>query len=219
LAGRVRDRFVLGPAAPSAGEGAGAPPRPGADIAAKFAAAREPSYSVTPITKIAHASHVELVKAEEGLGKGTSWGRVLHRLFEAMLLDETLDVRLYAENLLKDEERDPVELSEVMRVIDAVRGSALWSRVKAAEERFVEIPFALTVDNTLLHGTIDLVFREGDRWYIIDYKSDSTQGRIDALVEYYKPQVEHYARFWSQLTGAPTSAGLFFVDGPIEKWV
>ena len=219
LAGRVKERLVVHPAGRTAGEDTRAPLRAAMDIAAKFEHAREASYDVTPITKIAHASHAELVKAEEGLGKGTSWGRVLHRLFEAMLRDESLDVRLYAENLLKDEERDPVELSEVMRVVDAVRGSALWSRVKAADERYVEIPFALTVDNSLLHGTIDLVFREGDRWYIIDYKSDSTANRLDALVAYYKPQVEHYAKFWSQLTGAATTAGLFFVDGLIEKWI
>ncbi|HSP34215.1 MAG TPA: UvrD-helicase domain-containing protein, partial [Thermoanaerobaculia bacterium] len=199
------------------------------DIAAQFEAARASSYSVLPITKIAHGSFAELVKAEEGLGKGTSWGRVLHRLFEAMLRDESLDIRLYAGNLLKDEERDPVELDEVMRVIDAVRGSALWSRVKAADERYVEIPFALNVSRrdvgideggeTLLHGTIDLVFREHDRWFIVDYKSDSTAGRVDALVDYYAPQVRYYARFWTQLTNAPASAGLFFVDGCIEKWV
>ena len=43
--------------------------------------------------------------------------------------------------------------------------------------------------------------------------------RLEALVDYYKPQVEHYARFWSKLTGAKTHAGLFFVDGPTMKWV
>ncbi|HET7712787.1 MAG TPA: PD-(D/E)XK nuclease family protein, partial [Thermoanaerobaculia bacterium] len=95
--------------------------------------------------------------------------------------------------------------------------------------RYVEVPFALTVPaadiglegpaETLLHGTIDLVFREDDRWFIVDYKSDSTKDRLDALVEYYRPQVEHYARFWSRLTGAPASAGLFFVDGLHERWV
>ena len=122
-----------------------------------------------------------------------------------------------------------MELSEVLKVVNAVRGSTLWARVKAAQERYVEIPFALTVprrdvglkedSDTLLHGTVDLVFREGDRWYVIDYKSDSTTNRLEALVAYYAPQVEHYARFWSKLTNAPTSAGLFFVDGAIERWV
>jgi len=194
-----------------------------------YESARRSSYSVLPITKIAHTSHAALVRAEEGLGRGTSWGRVLHRLFEAMLRDESLDIRLYAGNLLKDEERDAVELAEVMRVIEAVQSSSLWQRVKAADERYVEVPFALNATrrdvgidedgDTLLHGTIDLAFREGGHWFIVDYKSDSTSGRLDALVAYYAPQVEHYARFWSQITNRPTDAGLFFVDGCIERWV
>lgn len=190
--------------------------------------ARTASYSVMPVTKIAHNSHAELVRAEEGLGRGTSWGRVLHRLFEAMLRDDTLDVRRFATNLLKDEERDAVEVEEVMAVVEAVQGSEIWRRAKSAQERYVEVPFALLVPRrdagldedgqTLLHGTIDLVFRENDRWYVVDYKSDSTKNRLDLLVSYYKPQVEHYARFWERLTGVATSAGLFFVDGCIEKW-
>ncbi|MGZ5475228.1 MAG: UvrD-helicase domain-containing protein [Thermoanaerobaculia bacterium] len=200
-----------------------------AEIERRHETARAASYSVLPITKIAHANHAELVRAEEGLGKGTSWGRVLHRLFEAMLRNEKLDVARFAENLLKDEERDAVELGEVMRVVEAVQVSDLWRRAKSADERYVEVPFALTVPrrdvgldgegDTLLHGTIDLVFREKDRWFVVDYKSDSTKGRIDWLVNYYKPQVEHYARFWEKLTKIPTTPGLFFVDGVIERWV
>ncbi|HEX7420231.1 MAG TPA: UvrD-helicase domain-containing protein [Thermoanaerobaculia bacterium] len=198
------------------------------DIEERHAVARAASYSVMPITKVAHNSHAELVRAEEGLGKGTSWGRVLHRLFEAMLRDESLDVRRFAANLLKDEERDAVDIEEVMRVVEAVQISDLWRRAKSADERYVEVPFALTVarrdvgldedGDTLLHGTIDLVFRERNHWFVVDYKSDSTKDRLDKLVSYYKPQVEHYARFWERLTGVGTSAGLFFVDGCVEKW-
>jgi ATP-dependent helicase/nuclease subunit A len=189
---------------------------PFAAIEERMSSARAASYAVLPITKIAHDSHVELVRAEEGLGKGTSWGRVLHRLFEALVRDGSLDVKRYAENLLRDEERDPVEVAEVVNVVAAVRSSPLWARVLAADERYVEVPFALMADvggETLLHGVIDLVFLEGERWLIVDYKSDSTVGRLDWLIAYYKPQVEHYARFWSQLTGAETRAALFFVDG------
>jgi ATP-dependent helicase/nuclease subunit A len=187
------------------------------------------SYSVVPVTRIAHDSHEKLVRAEEGLGMGTSWGRVLHRLFEAMLRQPELDVRFYAASLLKDEERDAAELEEVVSTVKAVRSSPLWQRVIAADETYAEIPFALNVDarsigidrdgDTLLHGTIDLVFREGAKWFIVDYKSDSTQGRLESLVQYYTPQVAHYARFWRELTGAETEAGLFFVDGCMMRWV
>ena len=139
-------------------------------------------------------------------------------------------MRLYAENLLKDEERDVVELAEVMRVVEAVQSSPLWKRVKSADERYVEIPFALKVPaaslalppsppDTLLHGTIDLVFREGNEWFVVDYKTDSTANRLDALTEYYAPQVRLYAEFWGRLVGGRARGGLFFVDGCVEGWV
>jgi ATP-dependent helicase/nuclease subunit A len=200
------------------------------EIAGRYERAAAQSYSVVPVTKIAH-SHGTLVKVEEGLGRGTSWGRVLHRLFEAMLLDERLDIRHYAENLLRDEEREVAEIEDVIAAANALRNSGLWRRVVASEEKYAEVPFAVNVParslgldregDTLLHGTIDLVFREGEQWHIVDYKSDSTmgEGRLESLVAYYKPQVEHYARFWSELTGAPTVAGLFFVDGCVERWM
>ena len=135
-----------------------------------------------------------------------------------MLRDETLDIRLYAENLLKDEERDVVELSEVMKVVEAVQSSPLWQRAKAADERYVEIPFALEVPSkelalppgppeALLHGTIDVVFREGEEWSVIDYKTDSTTNRIEQLTEYYAPQVRLYADSWSRLTGGREGGG------------
>ena len=214
LAQTGRTLFAATPASPSI-ETAAATATPFAAIEERLFSARGASYAVLPITKIAHDSHVELVRAEEGLGKGTSWGRVLHRLFEALVRDGSIDVQRYAENLLRDEERDPVEVAEVVEVVAAVRSSPLWARVLAADERYVEVPFALMADvggETLLHGVIDLVFREGERWLIVDYKSDSTAGRLGWLVSYYKPQVEHYARFWSQLTGAEARGALFFLD-------
>ncbi len=187
------------------------------------------SYSVLPITKLAHENQEELVRAEEGLGKGMSWGRVMHRLFEALLRNPDADVELLAANLLKDEERDAAERDEVLRTVSAVTSSPLWQRVLAADEKHAEVPFALEVPagevgiegaaTTLLHGTVDLVFREGETWFIVDYKSDSTKDRLEALVAYYAPQVQHYARFWSQVTKAETKAGLFFVDGCREEWV
>jgi ATP-dependent helicase/nuclease subunit A len=189
-----------------------------------------PSYSVLPITKLAHLGEQEkVVRAEEGLGKGTSWGRVMHRLFEALIRDDAADVEKLAANLLKDEERDAADLDEVVRTVAAVTSSPLWQRVLAADERHAEVPFALEVparelglegpESTLLHGTVDLVFREGAVWHIVDYKTDSTKDRLESLVAYYRPQVEHYAKFWSKLTGAETKAGLFFVDGCREEWM
>lgn len=200
-------------------------------IAADFDRAAAATYSVVPVTKIAHADHTQLVKVEEGLGRGMSWGRVLHRLLEAMLKDHSLDLRSFAENLLKDEEREPAEIDDVMMTIEALQQSELWKRVLRSEQRMVEVPFAIMTSakelglsddgNTLLHGAIDLVFLEDGIWHIVDYKTDSIEGagRLESLVEYYAPQVRAYVRFWSEITRQPAKGGLFFVAGPVETWL
>jgi len=199
------------------------------DLRARKADAHEESYAVTLVTKIAHSDGAELVKHEEGYGRGTSWGRVMHRLFDAMLRNPAIDVRRYAANLLKDEEREVAEIEDVLRVVEAVRVSEIWHRAVNADERLMEVPFALLASgadlglgeagDVLLHGVVDLVFREGEQWFVVDYKSDSTRGRLDALVHYYRPQVEHYARLWQTLTKQRATGGLFFVDAPQMVWL
>ena len=196
-----------------------------------FTKAGDETYSVVPVTKIAHGDHREVVKVEEGLGRGMSWGRVLHRLLEAMLRDESLDLEAYAANLLRDEEREPAEIEDVLSTVHVLQKSELWQRVLRAERRMVEVPFAVMAPakslgldqdgETLLHGAIDLAFLENGSWYVIDYKTDSVQGvgRIESLVAYYAPQVREYVRFFSRITGLPARGGLFFVDGPVERWI
>ncbi len=63
-----------------------------------------------------------------------------------------------------------------------------------------------------------MVFKEEDGWVIADYKSDKIDGNLEALVNYYKPQVEMYRDFWKEISGEKVKeAGLYFVD--VGKWV
>ena len=158
-----------------------------------------------------------------------SWGRVLHRLLEALMKNGSLDVRGYATNLLKDEERPTTDLDEVVRVAEGVRSSALWSRALRARRTLAEVPFAMEVDSagigrpggparTLLQGAIDLAFEEESGWVLVDYKSDTIAGNLDELVAFYRPQIDLYRRYWAELTGRPTAAGLYFVSTGQEVW-
>ena len=65
---------------------------------------------------------------------------------------------------------------------------------------------------TVLRGVIDLVFQEDAGWVIVDYKSERVEtGDLPALVKYYKPQIEAYARVWERVVGqSVTESGLFF---------
>ncbi|HSS45639.1 MAG TPA: UvrD-helicase domain-containing protein, partial [Thermoanaerobaculia bacterium] len=135
--------------------------------AERLALSNRPTYSVTPVTDLAHRQGP--LPTWERTGRGMSWGRVLHGLLEALMKDSSLDVRGYAANLLAEEERPPEDLEEAVRWIERVRTSPIWQRALDARRRLVEIPFALNVpradlgltegpSETLLSGAIDLAF-------------------------------------------------------------
>ena len=136
--------------------------------------------------------------------------------------DKSIDINLLAENLLREEERPLSEKELIVPLVQAVLLSAHWQRAKAAEKSMVEVPFSHTVSAgkipRVISGTIDLVFKERDGWVIVDYKSDKIDGNLEALVNYYKPQVQMYRDFWKKITGEKVKeAGLYFVDA--GKWI
>jgi ATP-dependent exoDNAse (exonuclease V) beta subunit len=93
----------------------------------------------------------------------------------------------------------------------------LWRRAMAAEERLVEVPFAVKVPGgdgppSILHGVIDLAFRTADGWELVDYKTDQVD--VESLVGLYGDQVRQYAKHWAAVTGTPVKfAGLYSVRG------
>jgi ATP-dependent helicase/nuclease subunit A len=186
------------------------------------------SYAVAAVTSLAHAGQDR--PFHESTGRGLSWGSVIHRLLEAVMRDPDLDVRSYAVNVLAEEGREPEDLEEALRTVEAVRSSPLWSRALAARQRLVEVPFALMVPTsdlggasgppeTLLTGALDLVFEEEEGWTIVDYKSDTITDNLEEIVAFYRPQIAHYRRYWEQLTGRPAKAGLFFTSTGQEVWI
>ncbi|HKA37873.1 MAG TPA: UvrD-helicase domain-containing protein [Thermoanaerobaculia bacterium] len=228
------DRSLPVLAAPSAEEIASEPRLPAELEAARRRRAEArprseaPGFAVASVTALAHAGQERPFREETG--RGLSWGSVIHRLLEAVMRDPSVDVRACAANVLAEEGREPADLDEVARTVEAVRSSPLWKRALAAKRRLVEVPFALMVPSrdlsiedgpaeTLLAGALDLVFEEDDGWTIVDYKSDTIANNLDELVAFYKPQIAHYRRYWQSLTGRPTKAGLYFVATGREVWL
>jgi ATP-dependent helicase/nuclease subunit A len=155
-------------------------------------------------------------------GQGMSWGRIIHRMLEALANGKSVDIDLLAENLLREEERPRSEKELIVPLVQAVLSSDLWQRAKAAEKSLVEVPFSYTILEgkvpKVVSGTVDLAFREKDGWVIADYKSDKIDGNMDALIAYYRPQVEMYREFWEKISGEKVKeAGLYFIDA--RKWV
>jgi ATP-dependent helicase/nuclease subunit A len=81
-----------------------------------------------------------------------------------------------------------------------------------------------------LTGVIDMAFLERDGWVIADYKTDrlaetalekgieEAKSAFNALVDYYRPQVDLYRRFWEKNTGERVKeSGLYFTS--LGTWV
>ena len=111
-------------------------------------------------------------------------------------------------------------------MVESVRSSDLWQRAMAAGERHAEIPFAVNIGpgpgrGDVIEGVIDLVFREGEKWVVADYKTDTGDDPdFTDRVGRYRAQVDLYAQCWEGLTGEEVAERvlLFTTQGRAESW-
>lgn len=116
------------------------------------------------------------------------------------------------------------------RKLDNVIHSDIIKRISASEDvkrEFVfdiEVPAKDYIDNApddekiLIRGAIDCAFKdENGKYVIVDYKTD-TITNLKEKINNYKPQVEMYAKAFTEVTGCEVSEGLiYFLD--IDKCV
>ena len=164
---------------------------------------------------------------------GFEWGSVVHAVLAAAgegtggdALDEL------ARDLLVEFERPvdaagaPTELDALVAMVESVRDSAIWVRAMEAAERHTEVPFAVNVGagpgrGDVIEGVIDLVFREGGRWVVADYKTDGGDDPdFTDRVGRYRARVDLYAWCWERLTGEDVAERvlLFTTQGRTESW-
>ena len=187
-------------------------------------AAARPGFSRLAVTDLTKA-HGDAPPWQEG-GRGMSWGSTVHRLLEAAgrgLSPEGL--KALAPIILAEEGRPEDDLPSLLDLVRGVQASPLWERVRRAERRQFEVPFAVraapgelglaseaAADTPIvLRGVVDLAFREPDGWVLVDYKTDRVEdGALDRFVAFYAPQVQCYADYWTRITGEPVKARLLF---------
>jgi len=193
------------------------------------AALARATYAVKAVTEIAHDESAPL-RVHERAGRGAAFGRVVHRLLEAMMRDPELDLTIHTGFLLDDEGLRASDRDAVIRLVENARSGELWNRALRSKQRLVEAPFAVMIPRdepgmtcgggeTMAQGVIDLVFRDQGGWVIVDYKSDVVGEDLPSLISYYSPQLRHYRRYWESLTGQSAKAALFFLDTGDVVWV
>lgn len=198
-----------------------------------------PSYAVASVTRLAKgddlasfASRMEDPRIPEGPG-GAAWGTVVHRVLEAAATGVSgprlrpMSALVLREEGFVDDSGLTLYEKELEGVVAGVTGSDLWRRVQAADEVLVEVPVSFrryssgqaqqlaSVQDPMMQivdGVIDLAFREGELWTIVDWKTDRTPS--EKTVGNYEEQIRHYCDAWLGLTGRQVSGGfLYFVQG------
>ena len=84
------------------------------------------------------------------ISRGFSWGSVVHGALAAAAVDPTPELlRTTCRDLLReyqhplDDLGEPIELTELLQAVEAVRASELWTRAQEADKMMVEVPFAV----------------------------------------------------------------------------
>ncbi|MDQ0917575.1 exodeoxyribonuclease V subunit beta [Paenibacillus sp. V4I5] len=181
-------------------------------------------------------------------GRGMAYGSLVHMGIEAVGKGkEGEQLTAYVEMLADQLEVKDDFVAEAVFAVVAFTNSELWQRALRAKTRLHEVRLlfmksseevagdavsapevavsieegtsADTVRAVYVEGVIDFLFEEEDGWVIVDFKTDHFEdGKEEAFVRFYRPQVMTYAREWQQTFGYRVKeAGLYFVG--LEKYV
>jgi ATP-dependent exoDNAse (exonuclease V) beta subunit len=122
----------------------------------------------------------------EGTGlAGTEIGDAVHRLLELVPLDAPASPsRPELERVVRDwyPTASGGELDRIEALVQAYVASGLAARLAELEGARPERPFSFEHDGVLLHGRFDVLWRDGLRALVADYKSNALEGADPAEV-------------------------------------
>lgn len=88
----------------------------------------------------------------------------------------------------------------------------LLGELQTAEEVHCELPFCWREEGDpakLWHGVMDLVYRKGGQWHIVDYKTNADPDDLD---EKYRAQTDAYLAAFRRTTGCEADARIYHID-------
>ena len=151
---------------------------------------------------------------------GTAVGRAVHGVLQS--IDLATGHGLEAAVAAQCEAEGVVDRTDdVARLVGAALGSASV-REAAGADHWREIYVCTPVEDRLLEGYVDLLYRGPDGLVVVDYKTSATAdaGELDRRVEGYRTQGASYALTVSATAGGPVVRVTFCFltpDGPVER--
>jgi len=165
-----------------------------------------------PAADLAEPEIVELV-GDPDRPSGRRFGALVHAVLAVTPLDAATDQ--VAEFAVLEGRMlgatDP-EVTAAAGVATAALAHPLLERARRAVGAGAcrrETPVTMqTEDGTLVEGVVDLAFRDGATWVVVDFKTDR---ELEAALDVYRRQVQLYAQMVARATGEPARAVLLRV--------
>jgi ATP-dependent helicase/nuclease subunit A len=209
-----------------------------------------PGWRADAVTRRVKPSAVTVEAAGSGVTQvefGMTWGKIVHSLLELAaqgVSPETL--RQAAESAFRGEDvpaewhDDRAKIDEAVETVARVIRTDVWRQAQAARTMLAEVPFAVAwpaedyrklvasipgaralAPIEIVEGVIDLLFREGEAWTLVDYKTDREGADMDPDRRAgYKAQLDLYAACWTRITGEAVKERilLFLADETAVRW-
>lgn len=150
------------------------------------------------------------------ISRGKGFGRVLHRMMQAHVENETFDPGTLLALWMEDESVPVRHREDLMRVYETFSQSRHVVAAKASPRKYCEWEFFVKRGERIFNGVVDLVYATHDgTWVIVDYKTDdiSVKTRRDRLVSFYEQQLNVYAESFQAITGQRVGMTVIVFEG------
>jgi ATP-dependent helicase/nuclease subunit A len=160
-----------------------------------------------PATSPSGLEHVDEAVSTGGAGapagraRALALGSAVHRIMELCDLGDESSLATVAAAVTVELERP--DLTEEAADLAAACWRAAPLRAAAAAGPAAvhrELPIGALIDDVVVSGAIDLLYRDGEEWVIVDFKTDRAP-EADVLRERYGPQGAAYALAVEAATG------------------
>jgi ATP-dependent helicase/nuclease subunit A len=158
------------------------------------------------------ASGVEIVELPRASARprGPRFGTLVHAVLATVPLDaDESTISRTAETHARIINASAEEMTAAAHVVRDVLRHAIMERARRATRVRRETPVSwVPPDGPLIEGVLDLAFDEGDRTFVIDFKTDHELSAGEAR---YRAQVQQYVEAVARATGRETRGILFRV--------
>lgn len=142
-------------------------------------------------------------------------GTMVHRLMENLVSSRNqVDLDALCREIAGEYEAFGKDYTSLLKKVGlAEQSGTMVQTLLAADEVYCELPFCRRAEadgtDVLWHGIMDVVYRQGNQWFIVDYKTNWDDSDLDVR---YRQQLRAYEEAFFELTGNAATATTYHIE-------